>query len=156
MTFPEFDKYQADLLEQVLKMKNTKGREYATKDNRFANFEEDARDNDITRLQAAGIHLNKHMRAIKSYIGTGEVFSEPIQGRIVDAITYLTLIGGMIAEEELANRDPEAAYLAQQVGTPQGTRKRHCLHCGGVEWMDTIFPCMPPYVNHTWSEPKEY
>jgi hypothetical protein len=37
---------------------------------------------------------------IARFCRTGEELSEPIEGRIVDAIVYLTLIAGMIAEKE--------------------------------------------------------
>jgi hypothetical protein len=101
MTFEEFDKFQAELLAEVVEMKNTKGKEYAAGGDRFANFNEDAKDNGIHRLAAASIFLNKHMRSIKSYVRNGQTFStETIRGRIVDAIAYLTLIAGMIEEEQ--------------------------------------------------------
>lgn len=101
MTFNEFDNFQAALLKEVVQMKDTKGKEYASDNDRFANFNEDAKDNGIDRLAAAGMHLNKQMRAIKAYIRTKHVFSdEPPRKRIVDAITYLTLIAGMIEEDE--------------------------------------------------------
>ena len=100
MTFQEFDTFQAELLAEVVKMKDTKGREYASAGDRFANFNQDALDNNINRLAAASIFLNKHMRSIKSYIRDGQTYSaESIRGRIVDAITYLTLIAGMIEEQ---------------------------------------------------------
>lgn len=105
MTFPKFDEFQAKLLAEVVKMKDTKGKEYTNGAERFDNFNEEARDVDVDRLKVAEIFLNKHMRAIKNYVCTGKVFSnEPIRGRIVDAITYLTLIAGMI-EEDLMNQD---------------------------------------------------
>ena len=102
MTFKEFDKFQQELIAEVVKMKDTKGREYANSASRFANFDRSAAKNGVSRLVIANIFMTKHLDAIDSYIKNGgQVFStEPIRGRIVDAITYLTLIAGMIEEGE--------------------------------------------------------
>ena len=108
MTFEDFDRYQANILEEVVKMKNTKGREYANSESRFANFDRLSDRLNISNLQVALVYLTKHMDAIESYIGRGRTYStETIQGRIVDAITYLTLIGGMIQEIELEENKDE-------------------------------------------------
>jgi len=97
MTFEQFDNYQLDLLTQVKKMKDTKGKEYAHYIDRFANFNRLADRLSQSNLLIAWVYLTKHLDSIESYIKDGKVYStESIQGRIVDAITYLTLIGGMI------------------------------------------------------------
>jgi hypothetical protein len=97
MTFTEFDKYQEDLLAQVVKMKDTKGKEYAHSVDRFANFNRLADRLSQPNVVIAWIYFMKHIDSIESYVREGKTFStENIQGRIVDAITYLTLIGGMI------------------------------------------------------------
>ncbi len=102
MTHSAFNSYQATVLEQVIKMKDTKGKEYANNDGeRFANFNRLAAMLDMTNIQVAWIYLAKHLDSISSYCRTGQTFSsEPIEGRIVDAITYLTLIAGMIHEKD--------------------------------------------------------
>ncbi len=106
MTFENFEQFQAALFDQVKHMQCTKGKEYTDGIDRFQNFNEEAKDMDVSRLKVAEIFLNKHMRAIKSYIRDGKEYSdEGIMGRIVDAITYLTLIAGMI--EETHQRDPK-------------------------------------------------
>ena len=101
MTFDEFDIYQADLLKQVIEMRNTKGKEYANSTSRFANFDRLSERLGLSNTHIAWVYITKHLDSIESYIRTGGAFStESIQGRIVDAITYLTLIGGMIKEKE--------------------------------------------------------
>jgi len=101
MTFEEFDKYQEELIKKVVEMKSTKGIEYAHSKERFANFNRLAEQLDSDNLTIAWIYTVKHLDAIVSYISRGKIFStEPIEGRIVDAITYLTLIAGMIKEKE--------------------------------------------------------
>jgi hypothetical protein len=101
LTFQEFDKFQTELLAQVVVMKDTKGKEYANSADRFANFNRLSERLNLTNLKIALVYLTKHMDAIESYISRGRTYStETIQGRIVDAITYLTLIAGMISEYE--------------------------------------------------------
>lgn len=102
MTFEDFDKIQAKLLLEVAGMGSTKGKEYANSVSRFANFDRPAEKNGVSRLVVANIFLTKHLDAIDSFIKNGKIFStEGIHGRIVDAITYLTLIDGMIREDEI-------------------------------------------------------
>lgn len=101
MTFNAFDEYQKKLLETVIELRSTKGKEYANSDDRFANFNRLAVRLRMSPLQVALVYLTKHMDAIESYITNGRTYStETIQGRISDAICYISLIGGMIAEME--------------------------------------------------------
>ena len=99
MTHEQFNKFQLELIDEVIRMKDTKGKEYANLESRFANFDRCAAKKGVSRLVVAGIYLDKHLDAIDSFIRTKKVMSEPIRGRIVDAITYLTLLAGMIEEE---------------------------------------------------------
>jgi len=103
MTYEEFDKYQDDLLAKVVSMKNTKGREYANSEDRFANFNRLSERLGISNLSIAWVFVTKHLDSLESYIKNNQTYStEPIEGRLVDIITYMTLIGGMIREKELA------------------------------------------------------
>ena len=100
MTFEEFDKYQDDLLAKVVSMKNTKGREYANSKDRFANFNRLSERLGISNLSIAWVYVTKHLDSLESYIKNNQTFStESIEGRLVDIITYMTLIGGMIKEK---------------------------------------------------------
>lgn len=110
MTFQEFDEYQDYLIAQVIRMKDTKGKEYANSQNRFANFNRLSFDKPIV-IENTTIHIpnyligwiycKKHLDAIENYCQKDEIYStESIESRIIDAITYLTLIAGMIKEKE--------------------------------------------------------
>lgn len=101
MTFEEFNQFQGQLLQEVVGMGKTKGKEYANGEERFGNFKRLAPRLDTSPQTIAWIYLVKHLDAIEHYIKTGgkEITSEPIRGRIVDAIVYLTLIAGMIEEK---------------------------------------------------------
>lgn len=101
MTFEEFDAYTDALLAEVLKMRNTKGREYAGNKDRFDNFNRLSDRIGISRKRIWQVYFTKHLDAIETFIRDGQTYSgEPIRGRIVDAITYLTLLAGMISEDE--------------------------------------------------------
>lgn len=80
-------------------MRDTKGKEYAHSESRFANFDRGAERLGISRTMILNVYLHKHLDAIDSYVKTGQVHSEAIRGRIVDAITYLGLLAGILEEE---------------------------------------------------------
>lgn len=102
MTFQDFDTYSTELLAKVTNMRNTKGKEYAGDNDRFDNFNRLAvKCGKLDRKLVWLVYFTKHIDAIESYISNGREFStESIEGRIVDAITYLTLLAGMIKEEQ--------------------------------------------------------
>lgn len=111
MTFEEFDILTDLLLGEVRLMRDTKGKEYTDGLERFDNFNRLAAELDLPRLKVWQVYFTKHMDAIRSYIRTGQTHStEPIRGRIVDAITYLTLLAGMI-EEDIQKEYPVAHSL---------------------------------------------
>lgn len=106
MTFEEFDKFTQELLTEVVKMRDTKGKEYANSTDRFDNFNRLSKRLDLSREKVLMVYLSKHMDSIDSYIVNGKTFSnEAIRGRIIDAITYLTLLAGMIEERKDKNEN---------------------------------------------------
>jgi hypothetical protein len=99
MTFEQFDKFQEELLKEVVGMKDTKGREYAHSKDRFANFNRLADGLGLPNTVIAWVYCKKHIDGIESYVKDNQTYStEGVRGRIVDAIVYLTLIAGMIEE----------------------------------------------------------
>lgn len=139
MTFEQFDNFQAELLAEVVEMKNTKGKEYANSESRFANFDRLSKELVLTNTQIAWVYVTKHLDAIKSRIRTQETYStEPIRGRIVDAITYLTLIAGMIQEGEQGKNNvinsQQAIGLTGAGAYFEDNMKQQdlygCRHCG--------------------------
>ena len=96
---PDFDAIFKDCL-RVLRVKGhdyTKGSGFKT--DRLGNFKAAAQRLGLTPEQCLAVHLDKHMAAIFTYCGQGQVESEPIDGRIVDAINYLLLLGKMVREK---------------------------------------------------------
>jgi hypothetical protein len=108
MTHIDFAVYQTELLEEVVGMGSTKGEEYSNSTDRFANFNRLSAQLGLSNIQIAWIYLAKHLDGIASYCRTETEFSEPIEGRIVDAIVYLTLIAGMIKERRDAQTEMQA------------------------------------------------
>lgn len=115
MTFDKFNKLTEELLADVRKMRDTKGKEYTHKgDDRFDNFNRLAATLDMPRQKVWQVYFAKHIDAIYSFIKEQRTFSdETARGRIVDAITYLTLLAGMIEEDsaQLGLPLPSAADL---------------------------------------------
>jgi hypothetical protein len=108
MTFDEFDRIAERIVTQVRRMSETKGKEYSQTANRFDNFNRLAARLNLPRNKVLLVYLTKHLDAIESYVQNGQTYSsEPVFGRIVDAITYLMLLGGMIAEDEAQSPPPE-------------------------------------------------
>jgi len=99
MTFQEFADLQASTHDEIKVLTTTKGVEYANSADRLANFKEVAREVGVKPEVVAWVFLTKHMRSIAQFIKSGQTHSEPIHGRIVDAILYLELLDALIQEE---------------------------------------------------------
>lgn len=102
MTHQEFDALLDTIVDKVRQLGTTKGREYAGGEDRFGNFNRLAARMGITREQVWQVYFTKHLDSLETYIREkGAVTAtEPIQGRILDAITYLTLLYGMVEETQ--------------------------------------------------------
>jgi len=101
MDFEAFPKFQDELFDECRRMAATKGKEYAKGADRFGNFNRLAERLGIKREQVLMVYLTKHLDGIESRIVHGQTFStESTRGRIIDAITYLTLLAGMLQEED--------------------------------------------------------
>lgn len=94
-----------DTFNTMLKLSDTKGAEYASdkqNQNRHENFDRAAARMGLAPEQILQVYLDKHMTAIYTWISrvanppkTEVVTSEPITGRIDDAILYLILLKGL-------------------------------------------------------------
>lgn len=102
---------------EVAKIRATKGREYATDEDTLADFKEVARNAGITPLQCWLTYVEKHQRAIATFVREGDVKSEAIEDRVLDVIVYHHLLLGLITEMPthsgflwgvpIFNREPE-------------------------------------------------
>jgi len=86
---------------QIKRTRNAGQEEYAQDDdNCFANFERIANLQGLKREQILLTYLFKHIDGISSYVKGHKSQREDVRGRITDAIVYLTLLWGMIDEDE--------------------------------------------------------
>lgn len=122
------DRFQALLkttYDRMVELTATKGEEYANNapidapasstdirnqladaQDQHANFKRLASELGMTPEQVLSVYLTKHLDATKSYLKHGRVWSEPIEGRIDDAILYLILLKGLIIERREVNFNP--------------------------------------------------
>ena len=86
-----------DVIEQVKDARDGGQDEYARdKDNAFANFERIGDWLGKSREEVLMVYLLKHMDGIISWVDGNESQREDVTGRITDAITYLSLLWGMV------------------------------------------------------------
>lgn len=88
--------------EELKKLNSTKGNDYAGDDDALNNFKTAALRVGLEPTQVWGVYFLKHIAAIETFIKDGNVKSEPIEGRVQDAILYLFLLLGLIVEKEQA------------------------------------------------------
>jgi len=124
MTFEEFDKSYDSLIEETIKMRDTKGKEYAHEGDRFANFKRHGEAIGLDPIMVLYVYASKHWDAITSYVkGNRTGLSEPIRGRIVDLITYAGLLNGMIEENTRTEFISEAVTVVPKDIAPFSVRR---------------------------------
>lgn len=109
MTFDEFEILLDQMIEEERSMRISKGKEYAQNQNdRLANFKRIANELGLSPMQVWYVYFKKHIDAISSYIkNNGKIFSnEGIEGRILDARVYLSLLRALVEEEKHALHSP--------------------------------------------------
>lgn len=85
--------------EKVKKLNATKGKEYAPDEEALGNLYDAAEDFGLDPKVVAGIYLRKNYLAIRSFVRTGAVLTEPIEDRVADLILYLVLLLGLVDDE---------------------------------------------------------
>lgn len=91
--------------EQLLSLTNSKGAEYAHSEDQLANFKRLGAELGLHPTTVLKVYLQKHLDAITAYVrarqaGDLPIESEPIDGRIDDAILYLILLKGLIHDTD--------------------------------------------------------
>lgn len=113
------------VMDEVLGVNRSKGKEYSGVTNALANFERLARDMNMTPEKVLWVYMTKHLDSIRSYINTLAAhlndrdelvqqlptLSEPITGRIMDVVAYMCLLTGQVhrrqlQEQAMADRQP--------------------------------------------------
>lgn len=103
MTQLEFEEFLGQTHNRLLALTRTKGVEYAGSRDQLANFRRLSETLGLPPEAILLVYLAKHLDSIHSYIrgltgGTPSALSEPIQGRIDDALLYLILLRAMVSD----------------------------------------------------------
>jgi hypothetical protein len=93
----EFTELLNGTFKRLMDLTATKGREYANSDDQLANFRRLSVTLGISSEAVCFTYLAKHLDSIQSHLRCPEKpLSEPIAGRIDDAILYLVLLKALI------------------------------------------------------------
>lgn len=92
-------------IEQIRKLADQKGGEYAGDNDRLANFRRNGLRMDLPMEVIWGVYANKHWDAITQYIqdlknGKVRARMEPLAGRADDLIVYALLFKAMLEERD--------------------------------------------------------
>lgn len=104
----DFDKLVQQVFQRVKEIGTTKGREYASSDDRLANFKREAERLGLDPLTVWHVYASKHWDAISTFVkdvqADNEVaLSEPIDGRYTDLLVY-ALLGLALLKERGAKK----------------------------------------------------
>lgn len=106
MNGSEFKLLLTQTTEQLWSLTDSKGAEYAHDADQLANFKRLGKQLQLEPTTVLMVYMQKHLDAIAAYTsavqnGSIPVLSEPIEGRIDDAILYLILLKALIADLHL-------------------------------------------------------
>ena len=139
MNSSDFEALMGNTFGNLTKLSASKGLEYSGETDRLANFKEQAKLLGFaTPIQVLGVYLNKHLGSINKFIsGLDKGLSEPIEGRIDDAILYLVLLKALIDE----GRAPRLT-LNQQIEINREKAMRDIV--GGDSFNPMAYPTQIP------------
>lgn len=101
MTRDEFDELLSMTFSSLAALSDTKGTEYAHDADQLANFKRLGERLGMAPEAVLMVYLTKHLDSIESYIRRPSMdLSEPIDGRIDDAILYLCLLKALIHDSD--------------------------------------------------------
>jgi hypothetical protein len=69
--------------------------EYASQKNVFVNFERIAAEQGIKREQVLLVYARKHWDGIVSHVRGHKLQREPVRGRIIDLMVYMSILAAM-------------------------------------------------------------
>ncbi len=92
-----------DLLEAVAacnRILRAKGHDYTQGEARLKNFFRNGQRLQLSAEKVLAVYMFKHLDAIETWLLDGQLRSEPIEGRIFDAINYLLLLFKLLKVRE--------------------------------------------------------
>lgn len=118
----EFSSIVHEVHDKMVTLTHTKGLEYrAGDDDQFANFKKQSVELNMPMEKVLMVYLSKHLDSIRNYVRNCPVshvehydpkLSEPIEGRVDDAILYLILLRGMVRERKQERNDVQPVQVA--------------------------------------------
>ena len=103
MTHDELTQIIESTFEEIRAIRASKGKDYSRGEaDTLSNFKRHADALGLTPEQVWAVYASKHWDAVVSFCKHGQVESEPIGGRIDDALTYLLLLKGLIVDRAVA------------------------------------------------------
>lgn len=117
-----FDREIGEVFESIRKLSSSKGAEYRGSSgdaNVHANFDRLAAMLDLSPEKVLMVYFTKHMDSITSYVNNifspvRPTLSEPISGRIDDAILYLILLRAMSRRRWLSEGKGETISVSDR------------------------------------------
>lgn len=100
MTKDDFASLQQRVFEELKNLRKAGQKEYAGGEDAFGNFNRLSDRLGISREKVLWVYFVKHLDGIESYMNGHKSQRENVRGRINDAMVYLTLLRGMIEENE--------------------------------------------------------
>jgi len=94
------EKLIKDLLGKAEELRIKKGNDYSGMVDVNSNFKRLGERLGLSPMQILWVYLVKHLDAIETFIKDGKVKSEPIEGRIIDAVNYLLILNSLIKETQ--------------------------------------------------------
>lgn len=120
MNQPDFEVFALALQEDAFKVLTGKGKDYARNNAAFHNFETTAEFLGLKREEVLAAHLYKHFAAIFAYVREGQTETEPIRGRIIDAINYLTFLAAMAEHSNTLTMDEPLEMIDHTITIKDG------------------------------------
>lgn len=130
MTQQEMAHVMDEIIVRMQEFREAGQREYSHReDNAFGNFERVGERLSLPREMVLLVYLEKHLDGIHSFVKGHRSQREDVEGRIIDAIVYLSLLYGMVVErKEIERKEATIAKREQfEPVTPHG--RWACLSC---------------------------
>lgn len=105
MTAKERKESTDSLWAECQSVMGTKEVDYASREDTMANFKRNAEHLGLTKYQVWAVYFGKHIDSINNAVKyhpenpQTETKSEPLRGRIIDAINYLTILQNLLDED---------------------------------------------------------
>lgn len=154
MNIVEFRALLTKTYNSLVDLTGTKGQEYAGSRDQLANFKRLSEQLKMRPEAVLWVYLTKHLDSLSSYIRglnrpTKPTLSEPIEGRIDDAILYLCLLKALVAEREGGNSTPCPTFEKSEPDVDWPTRASTIRNWQErvARWADGVYPNRTPHTS---------